>query len=119
MVPRTSNASNYSVQFSSLGEHIEFGATVGAYSTIIFIADEMQALNIDPALLQSSYGLTPAESKVALTLLESDSAQEVADKLGTSPHTVRTQIKQIYSKLGVDMRARFVKLLLGLSSHPH
>jgi len=117
LVPRTSNCSNYSLQFSSLGDHIEFGTGIGAYSTIIFIADDTQPLRLDPTLLQGAYGLTPAEARVAITLLESASAKDVADKLGTSLHTVRTQIKQIYAKLGVDTRARFVKILLGLAKY--
>ncbi len=112
-VPRTSGVASYTLQFSALGRHNEFGA----YAAIIFIADGAQEVEIDPALLQSAYGLTPAEARVAAALLESGSAQEVADALGTSPNTVHTQIKQIYAKLGVDTRARFVKLLLGLATH--
>ncbi len=115
-VPRTSGVASYALQFSALGDHNEFGAGISAFAAIVFIADGAQEVYINPALLQSAYGLTPAETRVALTLLESSSAQEVADKLGTSPNTVNTQIKQIYAKLGVDTRTRFVKLLLGLAS---
>lgn len=70
---------------------------------------------ISREFLQSTYGLTPAEVRVAIVLLEGNSARNVADFLNVSPHTVRTQIKQIYAKLGVDTRARFVKLMLGLA----
>lgn len=70
---------------------------------------------IRPALLQGTYGLTPAEARVAIALLEGSSAREVADYLNVSPHTVRTQLKQIYAKLGVDTRARFVKRMLELT----
>jgi DNA-binding CsgD family transcriptional regulator len=66
-------------------------------------------------LLKSVYGLTPAEARVAIALLEGGSARNVADYLNVSPHTVRTQLKQIYAKLGVDTRARFVKLTLELA----
>jgi DNA-binding CsgD family transcriptional regulator len=68
-------------------------------------------------LLQNAYGLTQAEARVAIALLECSSAQEVADYLGASFHTVRTQIREIYTKLGVDSRARFTKLMLGLAKH--
>jgi DNA-binding CsgD family transcriptional regulator len=70
--------------------------------------------SICPELLQSAHGLTPAEARVAIVLLEGRSAQEVADRLGVSFHTVRTQIREVYAKLGVDSRARFVRLMLGL-----
>ena len=117
VVPRIINSANYTLQFSALGDHNEFGGSSGAFATIIFIADGAQKVEIDPALLQSAYGLSPAEAKVAVALLEASTAQEVADKLGSSTHTIKTQIKNIYAKLGVDTRTRFVKLLLGLASH--
>lgn len=70
---------------------------------------------IRPELLQKAHGLTPAEARVAIILLEGSSAREVADCLGVSFNTVRTQIKEVYAKLGVDSRARFVKLMLALA----
>lgn len=117
VVPRSSGISNYTLQFSALGEHCEFAAGAGAYAAIVFIMDGAQGVHVDPELLQTAYGLTCAEARVAVALLEAGSAKEVADKLGTSLHTVNTQIKQIYAKLGVDTRTRFVKLLLGLATH--
>ena len=116
-VPRSSGLANFTLQFSALGDHHEFVGGSSAFAVIIFIADGAQEIEIDPAMLQSAYSLTPAEAKVAVTLLQCSSAQEVATKLGTSLHTVNTQIKQIYSKLGVDTRTRFIKLLLGLARH--
>lgn len=117
LVPRTSGIASYTLQLSALGDQNEFSAGSGAYSAIIFIADGAEDAEVDPSLLQSAYGLTPAEAKVAITLLKSDSALEVAKILGTSPNTVNTQIKHVYAKLGVDTRARFVKLMLGLAIH--
>lgn len=70
---------------------------------------------ICPELLQGTYGLSPAEVRVSIVLLEGGSAQEMADYLGVSFHTVRSQIKEVYAKLGVNSRARFVKLMLGLA----
>lgn len=116
-VARTSGVASYTLQFSALGNHNEFGGKSGAFAAIVFIADGAQEVEIDPTLLQSAYGLTHAEAKVAVSLVESSTAEQVAKALGSSPHTVRTQIKQIYAKLGVDTRARFVKLLLGLATH--
>lgn len=70
---------------------------------------------ISPELLQKTHGLTPAEARVAIALLEGSSAREVANYLGVSFNTVRTQIKEIYAKLGVNSRANFIKLMLGLA----
>ena len=115
--PRTSGLASYTLQFSALGEHNEFAGSRTAFAAIIFIADGLKTIDVDPAVLQRTYGLTPAEAKVAVTLLEFASAKEVAGVLSVSPHTVRTQIRNIYAKLGVDTRTRFVKLMLGLAKH--
>lgn len=117
LVPRTSGLASYTLQLSALGNQNEFSAGTGAYAAIIFITDGAQDVEVDSELLQSAYGLTPAEVKVAITLLKSDSVLDVAKILGTSANTVNTQIKHVYAKLGVDTRARFVKLMLGMAIH--
>ena len=115
VVPRTSGLASFSLQFSALGDHHEFGGSGGAFAAIVFIADGLTKLDVDAATLQDVYGLTPAETSVAITLLEFGSAKKVALVLNLSPHTVRSKIKSIYEKLGVDTRTRFVKLMLGLT----
>lgn len=114
VVPQLSGGAAYTLQFSALGNQSEFGAG-STSSAIVFLADGAHQVEIDPVVLQNAYGLTPAEARVAVALLECSSAKEVADYLGTSFHTVRTQISAVYLKLGVDTRARFVKLMLGLA----
>lgn len=116
-VPRTSGLASYTLQFSALGEHNKFAGGNRAFAAIVFIADGLKQIDIDPEILQRTYGLTPAEAKVAVALLEFATAKEVASVLSVSLHTVRTQIRTIYAKLGVDTRTRFVKLLLGLARH--
>jgi len=107
-VPRTSGLASYTLQFSALGDQNEFGGESGEFAAIVFIADGAQKVAIDPVVLQDAYGLTPAEARVAIALLELVSAKEVADVLGVSPNTVRSQVRQVYAKLGVDTRTRFV-----------
>lgn len=116
-VARTSGLASYTLQFSALGAHSEFAGSRGAFAAIVFIADGLKQIDIDPEILQRTYGLTPAEAKVSVALLEFATAKEVASVLSVSLHTVRTQIRTIYAKLGVDTRTRFVKLLLGLAKH--
>nr|WP_253907158.1 LuxR C-terminal-related transcriptional regulator [Herbaspirillum rubrisubalbicans] len=56
------------------------------------------------------------EARVAASLVEHESAKEVADFLGISANTVRTHIQNIYAKLSVDTRTRFVKVMLGTAN---
>ncbi|WP_167383566.1 helix-turn-helix transcriptional regulator [Bordetella genomosp. 12] len=114
-VQHLSSRDNYVLQFSALGSHNEFGADSDVFAAIIFISDSAEMVNIDLTALQESYGLTTMEARVAVTLVERASTKDAADALGVSPHTVRTHLKSIYGKLGVDTRTRFVKLMLGLA----
>ena len=62
------------------------------------------------------YGLTPAECRVAVKLLELDSLTCIADSLCRSEQTVRSQLKSIYAKTGTHSQTQLLKLLLGLSA---
>ena len=61
------------------------------------------------------YGLTPAECRVAVKLLELDSLTCIADSLCRSEQTVRSQLKAIYAKTNTHSQMQLLKLLLGLS----
>lgn len=116
-VPCASGLASYALQFSALGEQNEFAGGDRAFAAIVFITDGAKKTEVDPAALQRAYGLTFAEARVAVALLEFVSAKDVAGFLKVSQNTVRTQIKTMYAKLGVDTRTRFVKLMLGLAGH--
>lgn len=115
-VPRPSGKAGYSLQVSALGGHNEFAGGKNTYAAIVFIDDDARKVDVDPLALQRAYGLTSTEATVAITLLEFVAAKGVGNVLGMSPHTVRTHIRAIYAKFGVDTRTRFVKLMLGQSS---
>lgn len=116
-VPQTSGLASYTLQFSALGNHHEYNTGNNAPAAIVFIADGRQQVEIDPAALKSAYGFTPTEARVAISLLECATIHDVAEQLEVGEASVRSHVKQIYVKLGVDTRARFVKLMLGLARH--
>lgn len=115
-VPQNTGSGRYTLQFSELGNHHEYNTGNEAPAAIIFITDSRKEINVSPEVLQNAYRLTPAEARVAIALLETASTQDAAAQLDINISTVRTHIKQIYVKLGVDTRARFVRLMLGLAS---
>jgi len=61
--------------------------------------------------LKQAFGLTPAEGRVANSLLGGKTAEETAEGLGVSLETVRTHIKRAYAKLGVSSREGFFHML--------
>ncbi|MEM6286178.1 MAG: response regulator transcription factor [Bacteroidota bacterium] len=59
-----------------------------------------------------SLRLTPRELDVLRQLVEDDTEAEIAARLGVSPHTVRTHVKNLYAKLQVHSRAQAVRTAL-------
>lgn len=115
-VHRPSGQLPYALQFSSLASNNEFGQGRDAPQVIIFISDPTKEIQVDPELLRKTYDLTPAEIRVAVALCQEGSIEEVAAKAGTSFHTVRSQLKQVYQKTGVDNRTKLTKLIVSLSA---
>ncbi|WP_181708770.1 helix-turn-helix transcriptional regulator [Chthonobacter rhizosphaerae] len=61
-----------------------------------------------------SMGLTRTQARIARMLGDAKAATEIATELGVSVNTVRTTIKAIYLKLGVNRQAEIVRLLSSL-----
>jgi DNA-binding CsgD family transcriptional regulator len=115
-VSRPSGQLPYSLQFSSLASNNEFGEGMDAPQIIVFISDPDQEIQVDPELLRKTYGLTPAEIRVAVALCQEGDIEEVAAKIFVSVHTVKSQLKQVYQKTGVDNRTRLTKLIVSLAA---
>lgn len=61
--------------------------------------------------LRSRFGLTAAESRVALAVSEGLSYAEIATLLSVSIHTVHTHVKEIHQKLGVHSNGRAAAII--------
>jgi DNA-binding CsgD family transcriptional regulator len=69
--------------------------------------------------LAKLFGLTAAESKVALMIADGDSIKEIADKLSISEQTARTHLKRIFGKTETKRQASLMKLVLSLPGAHH
>lgn len=61
--------------------------------------------------LQAAFQLTAAEARVALMLAEGQGPQAIADSRGVSINTVRTQVRNLYDKLGVTRQSELAARL--------
>ena len=61
--------------------------------------------------LQAGFHLTAAEARVALMLAEGQGPQTIADSRGVSINTVRTQVRNLYDKLGVSRQGELAARL--------
>jgi DNA-binding CsgD family transcriptional regulator len=89
----------------------------GALS-IIFITPVVPNSSPAPELLQALFDLTPAEARLASQLTTGKSMEQIALSSGLSPNTIRTHLKSVFLKTGVQRQAELVSLLGGtLNKH--
>lgn len=79
---------------------------------LIFVNDPSAAPPAPGKVLECFFGLTPAESRVARELLGGKSPKEIADEFGTSPNTIRTQVKSVLAKTNTRRQSELVSLIL-------
>jgi DNA-binding CsgD family transcriptional regulator len=63
-------------------------------------------------LLKCHFGLTPAEARLALHLVEGETLRSAAVKLSISYETARTSLKNIFRKTGTCRQAELVIVIL-------
>ncbi len=83
---------------------------------LVFISDPDHRIAINRERLQQTYGLTPAEARLAALLAEGGHVKTAAAQLGISFETARTHLKRIFSKTAVATQADLVRLLLTLTT---
>ncbi len=98
------------------------GVGLGAWHTRVLLAEARRrerALAVASGALAdhiaqrfADWGLTGAESDVALFALKGCDAAEIAAMRGAAQGTVRAQLSQVYAKAGVTSQAGLVSLFL-------
>lgn len=71
-------------------------------------------LELDPFVVAAAFDLTPGEARVAVATAHGASPDQIACQHAVSVHTVRSQLKTIFSKTGTARQADLVSLLAGL-----
>jgi DNA-binding CsgD family transcriptional regulator len=91
----------------------EFSASPSQrHAAVLFISDPDRNLELPADLLQRCYGLTPAEARLAMILLEGHSLKEAADSCGVTHNTAKSQLKSVFMKTGVNRQGELIRLLL-------
>lgn len=82
----------------------------GALS-IVFVTPVVPNSSPAPELLRVLFDLSPAEARIASQLTDGRSIEQIALSSGLSLNTIRTQLKSVFSKTGVQRQAELVSLL--------
>jgi DNA-binding CsgD family transcriptional regulator len=82
---------------------------------LIAVIDPPHRLLPDEHLVRSVYGLSAAETRIALKIAAGKSLSQIALESRTSLHTVRTQLKAIFAKTGTSRQAQLALTLSALA----
>jgi len=82
--------------------------SVRGSAVFIIDPDRSEILSVDG--LSKMFGLTLAEQRVAASIVNGLTVDQVADNRGTTSGTVRSQIKTIFSKTGTNSQSALVRL---------
>lgn len=78
-------------------------------TTGLFIHDPERREEPVEELIRDGLGLSQAEAAVAARVWEGDSVSETAAQLGLSPNTVKTHLKSVFEKTGVDRQSTLLR----------
>jgi DNA-binding CsgD family transcriptional regulator len=80
-----------------------------AFFALLFAPNGLNGISFE--VLRQVYGLTPAQSAVARSLFAGRSVEETANELDLSLNTVRSHLKQIFTKCEVNSQGELLRLL--------
>ena len=112
-VARSDPKAKYSVQCCPLEPSDPLNMSEGAHH-IVFVTDPHRLELPTPEQLQLQFGLTPAEARVSLAMVQGGSYHAVAQALCVSEETIRTQIRATYAKTHTTDKASLTRLVLSL-----
>jgi DNA-binding CsgD family transcriptional regulator len=78
---------------------------------LVFVSELGAERFINVEVLTQLYGLTPAESFLAVSLFSGHSLEEAARVQDISINTAKTHLRQVFQKCGVQSQANLLQLL--------
>jgi DNA-binding CsgD family transcriptional regulator len=81
-------------------------------TVLAFIYDPANTPRATPALVERLFSLTIAEAELVVALCDGNTLEEAALARQTSIHTVRSQLKSIFSKTGTHRQTELLALVL-------
>ena len=83
---------------------------------LVLVVDPQSRPRIDPALPAEVFGLTPAQSRVAVALAAGQTVAGISRALGVAEGTVRVHLKHSYRKMGITSQTELVRRILSLEA---
>jgi DNA-binding CsgD family transcriptional regulator/PAS domain-containing protein len=77
---------------------------------VVLISDPESPSTLQSDIARELYGLTAAEARLAMTILEGKSLVQTADLIGVTHETARSQMKSILQKTGTTRQGELIRL---------
>ena len=87
-------------------------------AALVRIIDARRSVSVDPVLVEAAFGLTPAESEVAVLLAEGRTIREIAMATDRRASTIRWHLRNLSSKLGTTRQVEVARMVLPLGGLP-
>ena len=114
LLRRTSVLPQFVVHVKPVGLHQpDFGAQRTA--VLVLLVEPGNRPRIDPNLVATTLGLTPAESRIAVWLTEGRTVREIATATGRQESSIHWHLRQIYTKQAISRQADLVRLVLSVA----
>jgi DNA-binding CsgD family transcriptional regulator/PAS domain-containing protein len=94
--------------------HLALGSTGAA--ACVFITDPERSAVPAAEHLQRAFGLSPAETRVAVALLDGEGIEGLSERLCISRNTARTHLQHLFAKTDTARQSDLIRVLLG--AHP-
>jgi DNA-binding CsgD family transcriptional regulator len=97
----------------------QFSEDIAVGTSVVMLLDLADHPEPSPAILRSMFGLTMAETRLALQMAHGDVPGDVARKCHLSPTTIRSQLAALFAKTNTKRQAELVRLLARLAVVPY
>lgn len=81
---------------------------------IVCVTDIEAGVRLPEQKLRDLFGLTAAETRLALALFEGETLADVARSLGISRYTAQNHLARVFEKTGTNRQAVLIKLMMGV-----
>lgn len=115
-IPRQDGQRGYTVLVERISNGSSFTTgSAGQVAAFALLIDHDATPPCLAHLLACRFGLTPSEADVAQSLYVGRDAHAISEERNTSVETVRSQIKAVLTKCGVNTQAQFIRLAAELA----
>ena len=117
VVTRTPGWSRLVLHVSAVG-HRDGDVPPWHVAALVLVVDPNRQLPVDPVLVATALGLSPAESRVAVLLANGNTVHDIAVATGRSVNTIRWHMRRIFEKQDITRLVQLVQRVRSLTRLP-